>query len=417
MTVADHPLHRGTDELPARASIELPARASTELPARAYEPVMRVEWTDHETAARGYLVVDTLLSGLATGGTRMRKGCTMSEVEDLARGMSAKTATFDLPIGGAKGGIDFDPKDPRALDVLTRFCDAMRPFLDRHWVTAEDLGVPQHLIDEVFTRLGMGQSYHAAIERSRDPQATVTRVMAGLNARSAGGLLGDVVGGYGVAQACLAAANSAGWMVEQTTVAISGVGTMGGGCAWYLHEAGMKIVAVADAEGTLYDPDGLDIPSLLDTRNAYGEIDRQCVPSFVQQLPRDAVLTTPVDIVVPAAVSYALRADNCAAVNAKVIVEAANAATTPDAELDLTARGIVVIPDFVANAGAVAWAWWLLLGYVGDNPEDSFDRLRTEMTTKVIGLLSHWTPEQGPLRWSAASAVGRDRIATPIDIP
>jgi glutamate dehydrogenase (NAD(P)+) len=70
------------------------------------------------TGAHGHLVVHTLVSGLATGGTRMRAGCTLSEVEDLARGMAAKTATFDLPVGGAKGGIDFDPKDPRARGVL-----------------------------------------------------------------------------------------------------------------------------------------------------------------------------------------------------------------------------------------------------------------------------------------------------------
>ncbi|KAA0024369.1 Glu/Leu/Phe/Val dehydrogenase dimerization domain-containing protein [Antrihabitans cavernicola] len=386
-------------------------------PASHHEPVMRIEWTDAVTGARGYLVVDTLVADMATGGTRMRKGCTMTEVEDLARGMSNKTATFDLPIGGAKGGIDFDPKDPGAVGVLTRFCEAMRPFLDRHWVTAEDLGVPQHLIDDVFDHLGMRQSYHAAIERSVDPEATTERVMAGLNAQARGGLLGDVIGGYGVACACLAAAEHWGWAVTGTTVAVQGIGTMGGGAAWYLHDAGMKIVAVADAMGTLYDPDGLDIPALLDTRNAYGEIDRELLPAHVQQLARDSVITTPVDILVPAAVSYALTGANCATVNAKVVVEAANAATTPDAELDLTSRGIAVIPDFVANAGAVAWAWWLLLGYVGDRPDDSFDRLRDVMTTKVTGLLATWDPEFGPLRWIATSAMNRNRVGTEIYIP
>src|SRR5690606_21795522 len=123
-----------------------------------------VTWTDPVTGAPGYLVVDTLVGGLATGGTRMRAGCTVSEVADLARGMSTKTAVFGLPVGGAKGGIDFDPKDPRATGVLERFCVAMRPWLDRHWVTAEDLGVPQHVLDGVFRRLGIGQSFHAAIE-------------------------------------------------------------------------------------------------------------------------------------------------------------------------------------------------------------------------------------------------------------
>ncbi|NLG55665.1 MAG: glutamate dehydrogenase [Rhodococcus sp.] len=421
MTVADHPLHGGGDVVATAPALPtaLPVPVTEQLvPApRRHEPVMRLEWTDYETEARGYLVVDTLLSGLATGGTRMRKGCTMSEVEDLARGMSAKTATFDLPIGGAKGGIDFDPKDPRAVDVLTRFADAMRPFLDRHWVTAEDLGVPQHLIDDVFARLGMRQSYHAAIERSSNPEATTERVMAGLCAQADGGLLGDVIGGYGVAHAALAAAATWKWAIPETTVAIQGVGTMGGAAAWYLHDAGMKIVAIADAAGTLFDPHGLDIPALLETRDAYGEVDRTQVPAHVQQLPRDAVLATVVDVLIPAAVSYALRGDNCADVQARVIVEAANAATTADAELDLTARGVAILPDFVANAGAVAWAWWLLLGEVGDNPDESFDRLRDEMTAKVTALLESWTPDAGPIRWIAAQQAGRGRVAVPIHVP
>lgn len=376
------------------------------------EPLVRLTWTDPVTGTRGYLIVHTLVSGLATGGTRMRAGCTMSEVEDLARGMAAKTATFNLPVGGAKGGIDFDPKDPRAAGVLERFCAAMRPWLDAHWVTAEDLGVPQHLIDEVFARLGLQQSYHAAIRRSADPERTLRRVQAGLNAPVPGGqLLGDVIGGYGVAQACIGVAGAWGWDPSRTTVAIQGIGTMGGGAAWYLHEAGMRVVAVADAAGTLYHPDGLDVPALLDLRDAYGEVDRAQVPADIQRLPRNAVLSTEADILVPAAISYALTPDNSYDVAAKVIIEAANAATTPEAEAMLTARGIPVVPDFVANAGAAAWAWWLLLGQVGADPADSFLRLRTEMQSKVALLLGQWTMEGVAPRQTAAELALANRGA------
>lgn len=386
------------------------------VPARRRPPFLRLEWVDEVTGAVGYLVVDSLVQGMATGGTRMRAGCTIDEVADLARGMSNKTAAFDLPVGGAKGGIDFDPKDPRALDVLTHFCDAMRPYLDRHWVTAEDLGVSQEQIDTVFARLGMRQSYHAAIERSDDPAATARRVIAGLHAQAPGGALGDVIGGYGVAQACLAAAQSRGRPPAATTLAIQGVGTMGGGAAYYLHEAGMRVIALADAAGTLYDVDGLDVPALLAARDRFGEIDRAVVPDRVRQLPRDAVLEVHCDILVPAAVSYAITADNCARVDAPIIVEAANAPTTVDAELELTARGVAVIPDFIANAGAVAWAWWLLMGYVGEDYRDSFDRLRIQMTDKVSSLLSGWTPASGPIRW-AADVGALTRIPASLVVP
>jgi glutamate dehydrogenase (NAD(P)+) len=385
-------------------------------PAGEIEPLLRLTWTDPGTGAHGYLVVHTLVSGLATGGTRMRAGCTISEVEDLARGMAAKTATFGLPVGGAKGGIDFDPKDPRAVGVLERFCQAMRPWLDAHWVTAEDLGVPQHLIDEVFARLGLQQSYHAAISRSADPERTLRRVRAGLTVPVPGGLLlGDVIGGYGVAQACLGAAAAWDWPAAETTVAIQGIGTMGGGAAWYLHEAGMRVVAVADAAGTLYRAEGLDIPALLDLRDAYGEIDRSRLPADIQQLPRTAVVGIAADILVPAAISYAITPDNTADVVAKVVVEAANAATTPEAEAMLAARGIPVIPDFVANAGAAAWAWWLLLGQVGADPADSFLRLRTEMRAKVALLLGQWISDGVSPRRTATelSVTNRNALADP----
>lgn len=159
MTAIDNPMG-GTPHVTAQTIPDISAAAAVTAapPARRAEPYMRLQWTDSSTGAVGYLVVHTLRAGLATGGTRMRAGCTLREVEDLARGMADKTATFDLPVGGAKGGIDFDPKDPRAIGVLERFCEAMRPWLDAHWVTAEDLGVPQHLIDEVSRSSAWGRA-------------------------------------------------------------------------------------------------------------------------------------------------------------------------------------------------------------------------------------------------------------------
>lgn len=374
------------------------------------EPLVQVTWTDPVTGKRGYLVVHSLVSDIATGGTRMRAGCTVSEVADLARGMDAKAAAFNLPVGGAKGGIDCDPKHPDATGILERFYTAMRPWLDGYWVTAEDLGVPQHLIDEVFGKLGMQQSYHAAISRSADPQRTLQRVHAGLTTPVPGGLvLGDVIGGYGVAQACLGIAGAWRWTEEATTAAIQGVGTMGGGAAWYLHEAGVRIVAVADAAGTLYAPEGLDIPAVLDLRDAYGEIDRSGLGAGVMQLPRTAILSVESDIFVPAAISYAVTEEGAAEVAAKVVVEAANAATTPEAEAALAARGIPVIPDFIANAGSAAWAWWLLQGEVGAEPADSFLRLRTEMQSRIALLLADWDAEGTTPRETALDMAERNR--------
>lgn len=371
------------------------------------EPQVRVEWTDPETGKKGYLVIHNFgPTGLCTGGTRMRAGCTMSEVEDLARGMALKTATYALPVGGAKGGIDCDPKDPQADNVLLRFMKAMRPYLDDHWVTAEDLGLTQDRLDEVFTKLGLGQSYHAAIQRSDDPEATLVRIQQSMNVKTDDDYkLGDIIGGYGVAQSCLSVAKARGWSIADTTVAIQGIGTMGGGAAWYLHQAGMKIIEVSDARGSLWSlGERLDIPTLLAARNEYGEIDRSQVDESVLQIDRDAILSVEADIFIPAATSYSITADNVNQVQAGVIVEAANAATTHDAELILASNDIPVIPDFVANAGAVAWAWWVLFGQVNTDPEVSFRKLESEMQYRVADLVEAWDQQRIMPRVSAHNA-------------
>ena len=114
------------------------------------EPYMSLTWTDAETGARGYLVIDALIRGLAGGGLRMRRGCTLAEVSDLARAMSRKEAIAFrpgaryLPLGGAKGGIDFDPDEPRARGVLRRYLQAMLPLSlpsRRHLEASAALGV------------------------------------------------------------------------------------------------------------------------------------------------------------------------------------------------------------------------------------------------------------------------------------
>lgn len=386
---------------------------------QASEPLRRIKWIDDVTGAKGYLVIHTLVAGLATGGTRMRVGCTLQEVEDLARTMALKTAAFDLPVGGAKAGIDFDPKDPQSDEVLERFYTAMRPWLDEHWITAEDMGVSQQALDKVFATLGLGQSFHAAIERSDNPARTQERIRTGLKAETDDGfVLGDIIGGYGVAQACLGAVSAWNWAPQATSAAIQGIGTMGGGAAFYLHEAGVRVIAIADAAGTLYDYNGLDIPYLLSLRNEYGEIDRSQVDEDIIRMPREAIIETEANIFVPAAMSYAIAPDDVESVAAMVIVEAANSGVIPEAEAMLAARGVPVIPDFVANTGSAAWAWWLILGDVGTNPDDSFNRLRKEMVTKVLTMLKAWDqdgtlPRQSAWEFAQVNASAEKTLVIP----
>jgi glutamate dehydrogenase (NAD(P)+) len=329
----------------------------------------------------------------------MRSGCTLEEVEDLARGMSYKTGVLNLPVGGAKGGIDYDPFSEDARDVLSRFVKAVRPLLDQYWVTAEDLGVPQSLLDAVFDAAGLGMSLHAALVRSADPDRTLERVREAFNTDVEGIPMPDVIGGFGVAEAACVAIEDLGWAREETRAIVQGFGSMGGSSARYLERQGVRVVGVADAKGVIFNSDGLDVERLLRTRTEYGEIDRSALGPADEELPLKEWLSVDAEVLVPAAISYAITLENCDLVTAKVIVEAANVPVTEEAEQRLLERGIAVIPDFIANAGAVGWAWWTLFGDVSAEPQDSFDKLSSEMRSVVSEIMESWkSGESSPRR-------------------
>jgi glutamate dehydrogenase (NAD(P)+) len=355
------------------------------------EPFLRVTWTDSVTGAKGYVVIDRLVGSIATGGTRMRAGCTLEEVEDLASGMSYKTGALNLPVGGAKGGIDYDPFDPDAREVLSRFVEAVRPLLDQYWVTAEDLGIPQPLLDAVFDEAGLGMSLHAALARSATPERTLERVRQAFTTEVEGIPLPDVIGGFGVAEAVGAAVEHLGWEPPETRAVVQGFGSMGGSSARYLDRQGVRVIGVADAQGVIFNPDGLDVERLLRARSDYGEIERSALGPGDEELPLEEWLSVEAEVLVPAAVSYAITAGNCDQVSAKLIAEAANVPITAEAEEKLLERGVAVIPDFIANAGAVGWAWWTLFGDISADPQDAFDKLSDEMRPVVGELMEAWS--------------------------
>ncbi|HUY98829.1 MAG TPA: Glu/Leu/Phe/Val dehydrogenase dimerization domain-containing protein, partial [Thermomicrobiaceae bacterium] len=265
------------------------------------EPFLRVTWTDPLTGRKGYVVIDRLIDGIAGGGTRMRAGLTMEEVERLARTMSIKNGAVRLPSGGAKGGVDIDPHDPEARALLTRFVRAMRPLLETWWATAEDMGTTQELLNEVFQEVGMRASVEASLNHSGDADAALARLAKGLSTKVGGIGMGDLVGGYGVAAAAAAAVAHRGGRLTGMRASVQGFGAMGGSTARYLNEQGVKVVAIADVKGTVANPAGLDVERLLATRTALGDIERAELGSSDRQLEREAWLAADAEILVPAA--------------------------------------------------------------------------------------------------------------------
>jgi glutamate dehydrogenase (NAD(P)+) len=357
--------------------------------AATSEPRLRVIWTDPVTGRRGYAVIDRMVNGLAGGGTRMRAGVTLEEVERLARTMSYKNGAFDLPGGGAKGGLDIDPADPEARGMLSRYVRAMRPLYRSGWGTAEDLGVSQELLTEVFAEQGIGMTVQAMLDRSGDADAARRRLSDALAIDVDGIGFADCIGGFGVAQAAAAAAEHMGLDMGEMRTVVQGFGSMGGSAARYLDRLGAGVVAVVDAKGMVVNPEGLAVEELLRSRSPLAEIDRTALRPEDRQAPRDDWLKVEAEILVPAAIADVITIDNADEVKARMVVEAANIPTTAAAQRRLHERGVVVIPDYVANGGANAWWWWTILGTIGADAGQAFRQVSgvmSETVKRILGL-------------------------------
>ncbi|MEU2266278.1 Glu/Leu/Phe/Val dehydrogenase dimerization domain-containing protein [Streptomyces olindensis] len=378
-------------------------------------PLLSLTWTDHVTGRRGFLVVDRLVRGVASGGLRMRPGCTLDEVAGLARGMTVKEALhYDpgsryVPLGGAKGGIDCDPRDPEAYPLLVRYLRAMRPYVEGLWTTGEDLGLSQDLVDLAAAEAGLVSSIQA-VYPLLDDESEARRRLADAFAVEVDGIgLDELVGGCGVAEAALTALDRAGLPYTGTRVALQGFGTMGGATARFLTRAGLTIVAVADIKGTIANPAGLDVEALLAARDAHGTVDRSALRPGDRDLPGDAWLSADAEVLVPAAVSYAIDAGNQGRITARWVVEAANMPVRPEAEPLLAARGVTVLPDVVVNSGTNAWWWWTLFGDIGADAEEAFAYTRRSMRALVELMLARARAE-GTTPRAAAHAIAADRL-------
>jgi glutamate dehydrogenase (NAD(P)+) len=347
---------------------------------------VEVTWTDEVTGTKGYVVVDRLNRGVGGGGLRMRKGCTLAEVRDLAQAMTLKEAVVYapgdryVPLGGAKGGIDLDPYDPRAREVLGRFARAMKPLIEGYFATGEDFGLRQDLIDEVFAEEGIRSSAESALRLVDDgADAAYARLRRAFAQEVDGIGLGEVVGGFGVAECTLAAMEYRGLVPRDTRAVVQGFGSMGGATARYLARAGVTVVGIADKDGLVRNDEGLDVERLLRTRDTFGVIDRTQLRPADRELPGDRWLAVDAEVLVPAAMSYAITAADVPDITAGIVAEAANVATLADAEAALVARGVTVLPDFVANVGTNAWWWWVAFGDIDPTVDASLHRLSTTL--------------------------------------
>src|SRR5919199_9373 len=356
--------------------------------ATSAEPYLRVVWTDPVTGRQGYVVIDRLVRGISGGGTRVRRGVTLEEVERLARTMTLKNGALNVPSGGAKAGLDCDIGEPGGHELLVRFLTAMKPLLETRWATAEDLGITQEELDSAFREIGLGLSVYAGLKATGDFDAARQRVLRGLSVKSEGIGLADLIGGYGVAEAAAAALAKLGIDPAGARAVVQGFGSMGGGTARYLARKGVKVVGVVDVNGCVVDPGGLDVEALLARRSSTGEIDRSRLPAGAAERPRDEWLEIDAEVLVPAALGDVITEANADRVRARLVVEAANIPTTEPGGRRLHERGVVVVPDFVANSGANGWWGVGMLGLIEPTEQAAYEYARRTLHDTVDRLLT-----------------------------
>lgn len=296
----------------------------------------------------GYRVQHNLTRGPAKGGIRYHPQVSLDEVKALAMWMSWKCAVTNLPYGGSKGGVICDPSQLslQELENLTRrFASEISILIGPESdIPAPDVNTNPQTMAWIMDTISMEKGYSVP--------ATVTG-----KPLSIGGSQGrPEATGRGVMVVTLEACRRQGIDPTQSTVAIQGFGNVGSVSAELLHAQGFKVVAVSDVFGGIHNPEGLDVPALIEHVRVNGKVEG--FGGATEAISNAGLLELPVTILIPAALENQLTISNAAQVKARVVVEAANGPTTPEADDVFHQRGVTLVPDILANAGGVTVSYF-----------------------------------------------------------
>ncbi len=351
----------------------------------------------------GYRVQHSISRGPAKGGVRFHPEVDLESMRALAALMSWKCALMSLPFGGAKGGVRCDPKtlSRGELERITRrFTWEIGPLIG----PAQDILAPDVNTDEQ-TMAWIMDTY------SIIKGYTVPEVVTG-KPEEIGGSLGRLAA---TAQGCVFAIREAaihlGLDLEGATVAVQGFGKVGSQAARLLSELGAQVIAVSDSTGGVLDETGL---SIADVRRHKAETGSVVGSPDTEQIRNDVVLGLPVDILIPAALEKQLTSVNAGSVRARIVAEAANAPTTPEADDIFKELGVFVVPDILANAGGVIasyFEWVQNTQKLFWSEEDINNKLDSVMTRAFRDVLALAT-DSGVLMRTAAYMLALERVAT-----
>jgi len=354
----------------------------------------------------GYRVQHNDALGPFKGGIRFHPEVTLADDIALAMLMTLKNSLAGLPYGGAKGAVRVDPRrlSRRELEELARgYARAVAPLIGEQLdIPAPDVGTDSQvmawMVDEYSKLVGRNAP---AVFTSKPPELW-------------GNPVREYSTGFGVAVAAREVAKRLWGGIEGKTAAIHGAGNTGAWAAYWLEKMGVKVVAISDTKGTVINKAGIPGEQILGIYMGKKNGNSTVLALEGEKIPNPyASLYQDVDILVPAAIENVVREDNVDGVRARLVVEGANGPTTPGAERRLYERGVVVVPDILANAGGVIMSyleWVENLQWLSWDEEETRRRLEAIMSNNVARVYARWEKEKSWTMRDAAVVTALERI-------
>jgi glutamate dehydrogenase (NAD(P)+) len=340
------------------------------------------------------------------GGIRYAETVTPGEVVALSMWMTWKCSLAGIPYGGGKGGVRVNPKtlSPRELEELSRkyFAAIAREVGPDVDIPAPDVNTNPQIMGWYYDEYSKIAGFHAWGVVTAKPVE-----LGGLGVRV-------ISTGYGTALSAREAAKRLFGGLEGRTVAVHGFGNVGIYTAKYLAEWGATVVAVSDSKGYVYNPRGINVEKAIEIKEKTGMVTDYREGDVKISSNHMELLELPVDILVPAAIENVITRENVNRIKAKLVVEGANGPTTPEAEKTLHEKGVIVVPDILANAGGVTMSWieWShnRMGCFLTE-EEALSRLDKIMTINFNKVYDEWRKKYSiyPMR-VAAYAIAVDRV-------
>jgi glutamate dehydrogenase/leucine dehydrogenase len=330
---------------------------------------------------KAIVVIDNIAMGPALGGCRMAPDVTTREVARLARAMTLKNALSGLPHGGGKSAILADSKSSNKEAIVRQFAQSIKSLAN--YIPGPDMGTDETSVAYIFDEIGRG--------------AGLPKVLGGIPLDELG------MTGYGLAVAARAVSETTGMALKNARVVIQGFGNVGKAAAKYLQESEVKVIATCDSKGAIKNNDGIDIPALTEfVKNGRRVQDSK----LGENISKKQMLEIESDIFIPSARPDIFTEANQHLLNTKLVLEGANIPITHEAAKQIHERGVIIIPDVIANAGGVICA---ATEYQKMTKSLAFERVRATISDNTKKVLRRTQDEKIPPH-EAALRMAKERL-------